>query len=413
MSTPEQQRQRRQVAAVLAGALVLGAGGITAGALLADTPCDDLLVAARDAGQAEIEVPLIVGAADATVDALERSKEVLDAGERLGLGPLRGALASAPDADLVPFEDGVFAVHDDDLRVVESGLVAVATGRQADAIRRATLVGDDGLGLIRTGAEGDDLVARYDEDLRLGACRELDEPGTVVHLDSGVAIVDRGGDVEAVRLDGGSLWRNAELLDAPATDAAVTGLQAIVANVDEVVAVDLRTGEENWRVTAAEFEAPLTDTPLLVAGDDLVVLGLEDGVGTIEGETGGDIGRASVPGIPAPADAAVATTDGVYVAAGTSIFLIEPSRMTLLADLPARVRPGAQVIDELGGAVLFATEAGVAVLEGETVRVEAAIPATAISVSDGYTAVTTDIGSGVTFLFGPVGATADTATDAS
>ncbi len=171
----EQRRQRRAVAGVLAGALVLGAVGVAGAILVTSGPCEDLLPPgpAPEAVADGAEV-LAAVAPDADLPAL--AADVVAVGERLGLGPVRGATPAPPEVTALPFDDGSFVVTDrDDVRIIDTAIIAVATGREhrADVSVRPAA---DQVGVVVSEGGLDTLIARYDGDLKLTACRELDRP---------------------------------------------------------------------------------------------------------------------------------------------------------------------------------------------------------------------------------------------
>lgn len=393
----EQRRQRRAVAAIVAGVVTLGAVGIAASVLLTGGPCDDLLPAAFTAPPASTDGTEVIRTVAPDADGPALAELIVRAGRELGLGPVRGATPGGADSLSLPLEDGVFVVADDDhVRIVDTGLRAVATGRQRLAGVRLTPAGHE-IGVVRSGAQGDDLVARYDGDLSLRACRPLDEPGQVLHVSAGVAVVGRDRGVEVVRLDGGTLWSGPGRLSSAATDAAVTGLLAIVATAEELTAFDLRSGEEAWRTAVSELPAPLTEAPLLLAGDDVVVVATESAVVRL----GGDDGRVlAVDEVSEPPSHAIATRRDIAVIAGTEVLRIQDGTV-VRAVLPS---PAAGSPASRDAHVYVPTAAGAAAVAGDgSVSAVSDVPVGSIGVSDGYTIVGIDVGRGLLTFYGPAG----------
>ena len=395
MDASEQRRQRRALAGVLVGALVLGAVGVVGAILVTSGPCEDLLPpgpspeAVADGSEVLAEV-----APDADLPAI--AADVVALGEELGLGPVRGATASLADVTLVPFDEGTYVVADDDhVRIIDTAIIAVASGRERRPDVDLRPAGDQ-VGVVVSEDDRDTLIARYDGDLKLQACRELDGEARVVHLSGGVAVLSSGRDVDVARLDGGSLWRASEVLTDPVSDAAVTGRLALVASTSEVAAFDLRSGEPVWRVTSAEVGGALSEDAILLAGDDVVFLSSAAGIARVDGEDGTLLGVT--PTGETPTDA-VATTDGVVVAAGSRLVRFTSQGETADAALPGA--PTSPLVAR-GGDVMTTTDAGaVRVRPDGTVTTGPDLPATAIGVSEGYTVVAFDVGAGFLAFYGP------------
>ncbi|MBW3621089.1 MAG: PQQ-like beta-propeller repeat protein [Actinobacteria bacterium] len=394
----EQRRQRRAVAAVLAGVVVLGAAGIAASLVLLGGPCDDLLPASFTSPPAVVDGAEVLPAVAPDADAAAVSEAVVATGVALDLGPVRGATAGAPDATAVPVDDAVFVVAGDEhVRILDTGIVAVATGRERPEQTRFLPAGEQ-VGLVQRDLTGDVLLARFDEDLGLTGCRELDPPGVVAHLSRGIALVARGAGLEAAGFDGGTLWTVEGVPGTPTVDAATTGLLAVLASGTEVAALDLRSGEPRWSVTADQLGGPLTDAPILLAGDDLIVVATTSGVVRLDGEDGEVLARDEVA---APATAAVTTGRDVVVVAGGEL-------LRLAGDAPAErvALPGAATSAPAvrGDDVLVVTEAGLvrAGPDGD-LAVADGLPFGTVAVAGGYTLVGLDVGEGLLVFYGPAG----------
>lgn len=394
----EQRRQRRVLAGALAGAVALGVVGVAAAALLAGGPCDDLLPPAETSPAAVVDGEQVLRRVAPAADGPAVAADVVALGERLGLGPVRGATPAGADATLVPFEEGVFGVADGEhVRLVDTAIVAVATGRRH--LPGVTVVpAGEQLGVVATGsaagapADGRTRIARYDEDLRLGACRELPGPGRVLALSDAAAVVADGAAVEAVRLDGGELWRVTRAVSAPVTDAAVTGRLVVVAGGTEVAAFDLRSGAPVWRTTVG---TGLVEDAVLVAGDDVVFVASPGSVSRVDAGTGEVLGTTAVPGRPV---GAVSTRDGVAVAAGDQLVTFDAVGAAPVP-LPA---PATGPLAARGADVLVATAAGLVRVRADgTVDTGPGLPVTAVGVSGAYTVVAIDVGGGLLAFYGP------------
>jgi hypothetical protein len=392
----EQRRQRRALAAGLAGLVVLGVVGVAASVVVLDGPCEGLLPPAFSAPAASADGAEVIRRVAPDVDGAAVAARVVQVGEELGLGPVRGATPGDADATALGLEEGAFLVADDaHVRLVDTGLRAVATGRQRPEATRFVPAGDE-IGLVQ--GEARPLLARYDDTLTLRACRPLDAPARVLHLSSGTAVVGSGRGVEVVRLDGGSLWRRPEVLSSSSIDAAVTGLLAIVATPEELAAFDLRTGEEAWRTAVSQLPGPLTDAPLLLAGDDVVVVATTTAVVRLDG---GDGRVLAVDQVAAAPTRALATDRDVVVVAGQEVLRLGEGPTTT-ARLPGAATGGLASRD---GDVYVATVAGpAAVAPDGTVRAVDGLSVGTIAVSDGYTIVGIDVGDGLLAFYGPVGA---------
>lgn len=392
----EQRRQRRVVAAIVAGALALGAAGVVISILVTPTPCDDLLPAAFTAPAASTDGTDVIREVAPDADGPAVAAAVVRAGEVLGLGPVRGATPAAPGPTAIPVDEAAFVVADGrHVRIVDVGIRAVATGRRQLPEVRLQPLGADEVGVVSSGPDGDELVARYDGDLSQKACLPLQPPAEVVHLDRGGVVLSRGDGIDVVRLDGRRQWSRDGLLDGPPIDGAVTGLLVLLASPEQVLAVDLRTGEPAWSVTADELGAPLSDEPLLLAGDDVVLVATRESVVRLDGADGRVLGTDAVG---TAATAAVATAGGVAVVAGDEL-------LRLTADGTSRRRLPSPAVGEVvarGADVLVVTEAGLAVVGADgQVRTADGLPAAGVAVTAGYTVVSVDVGTGLLAFYGP------------
>lgn len=390
------------MAGIVTGALALGVAGAVAAALLTSGPCEDLLPAAFSAPDAVADGGRVIAEVAPKVDGAALAADVVALGAELGLGPVRGATPSGSDATLLAFDDGTYVVADDDhVRILDAGLVAVASGREHVPATRVVAAGDL-LAVVRSGSDGDELIARYDAELDLTACRPLQTPGDVVHVDAGLAVVGRGTDVELVRLDRGPLWDGRDVLTAPAVDGAVTGQLALVASRNEVVAFDRRTGDQVWRVTAGELGGrPLTDEPLLLAGDDAVFVATQHRLARVDGGSG--VVQTLMP-VDAPAFGAVQTEQGVVVTAGRTLLRFTSEAMNVV-ELP---RAAVGLPAARGGTVFVPTGEGLTRVDADgTVTAARGVPVTEVSVSDGYTIVAVDAGEGLLALYGPAPSVGD------
>lgn len=395
----EQRRQRRAVAAVLAGVVFLGVVGIVASVVLVGGPCDDLLPGSFTSPPAVVDGAELIGEVAPDVDAEAVAAAVVAAGEDLGLGPVRGATRGSADAVAIPVDDAVYVVADDDhVRIVDTGIVAVATGRERPE-QTSFLPAGGQVGMIQRELTGDTLVARFDEDLGLSACRGIDPPGVVAHLAPGLALVTRGATVEAAALSGGTLWTAEGIPGTPAIDGATTGLLAILASREEVAAVDLRSGEVRWTATADDLGDVLADDPLLLAGDDVVVVATRSSVVRLDGADGRVIGRDAVA---VPATAAASTDSAVVAAAGDELLRFEGEAEASRVDLPGVVAGGLRT---RGGTVLLTTDAGLVRVgaDGDVTRA-ADLPVGGVAVAGEYTLVGVDVGEGFLVFYGPAGA---------
>lgn len=403
----EQRRQRRAVAAVLAGVVALGAIGIGASILLVGGPCDELLPASFTSPPAVVDGGEVIADVAPDADAPAVAAAVVEAGRALGLGTLRGATAGAADAFALPVDDAVFLVADDHhVRIVDTALVAVATGRERPEQTAFVPVGGTHVGVVQRDLTGDVLVARYDEDLGLTDCRELDPPGVVAHVSGGLALVSRGTTVEAAGLDGRTLWTAEGVRGTPTVDAATTGLLAVLAARDEVAAVDRRTGEPRWAVTTDELGDALAGDPILLAGDDVVVVATVSSVVRLDGDTGRIIARDAVA---TPATAATTGPAGVVVAAGDELLRFtgdeaaERTSLPGVATSPLRVR---------GDTVLVVTDAGLTRVDGDGAVASAPdLPVAGVAVAGGYTLVGVDVGEGFLAFYGPAPTPPEAAAD--
>lgn len=400
MTDPEEQRrQRRAVAAVLAGIVVLGAIGIIASIVLVGGPCDDLLPASFTAPPAVVDGADVIAAVAPDADAPSVAAAVVAAGETLGLGPVRGATVGAAEAVAIPVDDAVYVVADDDhVRIIDTGIVAVATGRERPEQATVVPVGAQ-IGLVQRELTGDVLIARYDEDLSLTACRELDPPGVVAHLAGGLALVTRGTTVEAAGLDGRTLWTAEGIPGTPTLDAATTGLLAVLASHDQIAAVDVRTGELRWRVDGRDLGDALADDPVLLAGDDVVVVATTSSVVRLDGEDGRVL---AVDTVTAPATAAATAGTHVAVAAGEELLRFVGDEPAARTRLPAAVTSGMAV---RGSDVLLVTTAGLVLADAQgEVTLAGDLPVATVAVAGGYTLLGVDVGGGFLAFYGPVGA---------
>ncbi|MBW3657454.1 MAG: PQQ-like beta-propeller repeat protein [Actinobacteria bacterium] len=396
----EQRRQRRAVTAVLAGVVALGAAGIVASIVLVGGPCDDLLPGSFTSPPAVVDGGEVIAAVAPGADGAEVAAAVVAAGETLGLGPVRGATPGSADSFAVPVDDAVFVVAGDDhVRILDTALVAVATGRARP--EQATFVpAGSQVGLIERDLAGDVLIARYDDDLGLTACRELDPPGVVAHVAGGLALVSRGTTVEAAGLDGRTLWTAEGIAGTPTVDAATTGLLAVLASPDGIAAVDLRTGEPRWTVDADALGDALAEDPILLAGDDVVVVATRSAVVRVDGEGGRVLTRDVVA---TPATSAASTPAGVVVGAGEELLRFAGAETAARTALPGSVTSPLRV---RGDQVLVGTDAGLVRVDRDgTVAVADGLPVAGVAVAGDYTLVGVDVGEGFLAFYGPVPAT--------
>lgn len=398
VDTDEQRRQRRAVAAVLAAVVVLGALGIVASIVLVGGPCDDLLPASFTTPPAVSDGGEVIAAVAPDVDAPAVAAAAVAAGDRLGLGPVRGATPGSADAVAIPVDDAVYVVAGDDhVRIIDTALVAVATGRERPE-QTTFLPAGRQVGVIQRELTGDTLIARFDDDLSLTACREIDPPGVVAHLAPGLAIVTRGATVEAAALSGGTLWTAEGIPATPAIDAATTGLLAVLASRDEVAAVDVRSGEPVWSVSAEELGDVLTDDPILLAGDDVVVVATRSSVVRLDG---GDGRVIATDRVGTPATDAVTAGSEVAVAAGDELLRFAGDEAAGRTDLPGTVTTR---MVARGGDVLVGTDAGLVLATPDGhVAVGGDLPVSTVAVAGAYTLVGVDVGEGFLAFYGPAG----------
>lgn len=394
----EQRRQRRAVVAVIVGAVALGTVGIGASVLLGGGPCDGLLPPSFASPPAVVDGGEVIEAVAPTADAPRVAAAVVAMGEELGLGPVRGATAGDADAVAVPVDEAVFVVADDEhVRILDTAIVVVATGRARP--EATTVVPVDGhVGMVRRDLGEDVLVARYDEDLTLTSCHELDPPGVVLEVSRGLTLVGRGPAVEAIDPTGRRLWTAEGVAGTAVVDAATTGLLAVLASDDEVTAVDRRTGEVRWRVDRAALGDALADDPLLLAGDDLVVVATRSALVRLDGGDGRVLGHDAVD---VPATAAAATDVDVVVAAGAELLRLDGEGSARRSELPGT----ASALAVRGGDVLVATDAGLVLVRPDGEVVDGGdVPVRTVAVSDVYTLVGVDVGEGFLAFYGPAAA---------
>lgn len=398
MTDPEEQRrQRRAVALVLAGVVVLGGLGIAASVVFVGGPCDDLLPPSFTSPPAVVDGGEVIEAVAPEADGPAVAADVVAVSETLGLGPVRGATPGSADATAIPVDDAVFVVADDrHVRILDTGVVAVATGRERSGQTTFVPAGEQ-VGVIERDLAGDVLLARFDEDLSLTGCREIDPAGVVTHVSRGIALVSRGDRLEAAGIDGGRLWSADGVPGTPAIDGATTGLLAVIASRDEVAALDVRSGELRWSVTAEQLGDALADDPILLAGDDVVVLATRSSVVRLDGRDGRVLATDAVA---STATDAVPTRATVAVLAGTELLRFAGDEPADRTALPAAATSGLAV---LAGDVLVATEDGLVRVRagGGAAVVARGLPVRSVAVAGGYTLVGVDVGEGFLAFYGP------------
>lgn len=248
--------ERRQLALLLAGLIVLVAVGV-AGATLFPEGCVDF----ERVGDLDL---VLTDAAAALPLSDEDGDAVEQLADELGIGQWRGAVELPDEARVAPSDFGFFVVTDTAFTVLRPsfGIASAARGRAGLDVIPA------GTSLALRAADGE--VGVFDGEYELERCGRLPVGTEVLALDRGVAVLADGREVVGVTLSGGGLFR------APAMTAAhVTG-DTVVLGQDDVL--ELRDVGDGAVLDRLE-EAPGPDTePWLHAAADRLLLRAEGGV---------------------------------------------------------------------------------------------------------------------------------------
>lgn len=218
--------ERRQLALLLAGLVVLVAVGI-GGATLFPEPCSGL----EQLGDLELE---FVDAADALPLSDADGEAVEAVGEEVDIGPWRGAVALPDDAWILPSEFGFFVVTETDFTVLRPsiGIASAARGRDGLDVLPA------GRAIALRAPDGETGV--YDGEYELERCGTLPSDADVLAIDRGFAAVGDDAGTRLVTLSGDEVWSS----EVAAAAAHISGDWVLLSTPDgQLRLVDVRTGE--------------------------------------------------------------------------------------------------------------------------------------------------------------------------
>lgn len=218
--------ERRQLALLLVGLVALVGIGIGSATLFPER-CADL----EQLGDLELSFTDAAGALPLSV---QDGEVVHRAGEELGIGPWRGAVALPEGAQVLPSEFGFFVVTDEDFTVLRPsiGIASASRGRTGLDVAPA------GTSLALRAADGQTGV--FNGEYELDRCGELPADADVLAIDRGFAVVQGDTGTRLVTLSGDEVWPS----EVAATAAHIASDWVLLGTAEgQLRLVDLRTGE--------------------------------------------------------------------------------------------------------------------------------------------------------------------------